>query len=301
MYDAVVFYNHFGAGDLFESREFVKDIMNIIPADLYFYAHAKSPKMFMDIPNLRYSHIDDRMPGNRAYSLVDDSREKVLFINTWIGHNSKYVLPGVGCVLDKNYEMFNDTLRKLGYKLSFQENAYLPQVDYSFFHTSIIDQFITEYSNTKKVLVCNGQVQSMQAENFDFVLPIRVLAAENPDILFLVTDVSAYGAVDLFRSENVIPTYQVIKALEWPDTFDLNEIAYLARFMDVIIGRKSGPFVFAHDKDVWYDGSKRSLSFTYQEHSSHFVRGNHLPLKKFWSPATQPKDVIQAMEGVIIG
>ena len=49
----ITFYNHFGAGDIFESREFVKDLMKILPADEYRYAHGKNPKILLDIPELK--------------------------------------------------------------------------------------------------------------------------------------------------------------------------------------------------------------------------------------------------------
>lgn len=286
MYDSLVFYNSFGAGDLFESREFIKEIMSTVEASEYFYCHSKNSRMFSDIPNLKYNSIDGRMSASVPFSVIDNR----LFINTWIGHNSKYVLSQVGCVIDKNYEMFNDTLRKLSLPLlSKPFIEYLPTVDFSYFNTKSIDKFFSRNKYKKSVLVCNGTVNSNQADNFDMSIPIKVVAAENKDTLFLTTQEITTSI------ENIVPCHTITNS---EDGFDLNEISYLAGYVDVIVGRKSGPFVFAHTKDVWYS-NKKSLSFTYAKHSSHFVQSDDLPLKKYWSPCTKAQEVIEEIGKVI--
>jgi len=286
MYNKLVFYCATGAGDLFESREFVKDIMSFIPANEYYYAHNKNTRMFFDIPKLRYMKITPEMDS--WTSLVKNSDN--LYLNCWIGKDSKYVLSQVGCVIDKNYEMFNDTLREAGHQtLSKPVIDYLPTIDFSKLDTSKIDTFIKEHAGRRIVLICNGKVKSKQSENFDFSDAIFQLACVHQDIIFIITEAFPICV------DNVITTKSIIKSA---DGFDLNEISYLAKFVDVIIGRKSGPFTLAHNKDVWYS-NKKSLSFTYAEHSSHFVQGNSLPLMKYWSPATATVDIVKKMEEVL--
>lgn len=287
MYDAVVFYNHFGNGDLFETREFVREMVYTLPADMFFFAHPKNKRMFADMTSMGWTAITDAMDPMKPFVKHGQS----LYINTWIGHNGKYVLPQVGCVIDKSYEMFNDTLTATGHKkLSMPFLDYLPKVDFSFFYTDNINKFIIDNMAKKKVLICNGVVNSLQAENFNFTYPILEVVRNNPDTIFITTEHLLHGFDNLFSTDMIIRS---------PDGFDLNEISYLAKFVDVIIGRKSGPFVFAHNREVWYDWNKKSLSFTYAKHSSHFVQGDELPLRKYWSPATLTSDVIQEMEKVI--
>jgi hypothetical protein len=285
MYDKLIFHCSFGSGDLFESREFIKEIMQIIPANEYFYAHGKNKRMFEDIQNLQYTTVTEDMVATDKFKIIDNT----LLLNTWIGRDGKYVLSQVGCVISKNYEMFNDILSSIGVsKLSRPYLDYIPQLDYSVCKTDRIDRFIEKHPE-QKILVCNGIVNSMQAENFDLTSDIEQVSRKYSDKLFIVTNVS-------FPGDNVVSTQEIIKS---DDFFDLNDISYLATKCDVIIGRKSGPFVFAHNRDVWYDGSKKSLSFTYAQHSSHFVEENTLPLQKFWSPATKDDDVIREIERVI--
>lgn len=278
MYSSVVFYNHFGAGDLWESREFIKEIMTTIPAEEYYYCHQRNPRMFEDIPNLKYNPVDSRMKEKNPFVVIDNR----LFINTWIGRDSKYVLPRVGCVIDKNYEMFNDTLVRSGNpKLSKPYIEYLPTFDYTKLNRKPIDKFVKSCKGKRLVLFCNGNVNSMQAENFSFEDVIYRLSLIYKDSVFVVTQALP------IKTDNIFYTGDVIRST---DGFDLNDISYLATKVDAIVGRKSGPFVFAHSKEVWYS-DKKSISFTYAQHSSHFVQGDSLPLRKYWSPATKVDEV----------
>lgn len=266
MFDKLIFYNHYGNGDLFESREFVRDIKNLVPASTYFYAHGKSERMFEDISWLHYMEVDSKMDMRSPAKVIDNC----LYINTWIGRDSKYVLKQVGCVIEKSYKMFNDILRPYGVQLSKDVYEYLP----------IVDGFYFNYfkpKTTKNILLCNGHVQSNQAKNFDFASVIRSLGTIFPCRTFYITaDITD-------KLKNIIFIDDIIQT---KDGFNLNEIACFAQYCDVIIGRKSGPAVFAHTKDTW-NSNKISLSFTYAKTSSHFVLSDHLPLEKRWSPETE--------------
>ena len=130
----VTFYCHYGNGDLFESREFVRDIRNLIPADAYFYAHGKPERMFEDIPWLQFTKVDSKMNMHSPSTIIDNC----LYINTWIGRDSKYVLPQIGCVIENSYKMFNDILRPYGVKLSKDVYEYIPEIDNFYFDNSEI-------------------------------------------------------------------------------------------------------------------------------------------------------------------
>jgi len=288
MYDNLVFYNHFGAGDLFESREFVKEVMRTVPAKEYYYSHQKNTRMFEDIPELKYIPLDNRM--NVTRSCVTMSND--LFFNTWIGRDSNYVLPKIGCVVEKNFQMFNDTLRELSLpQLKGSAYDYIPNPDPLAFNIKPIDEFVTRTQGAKRVLICNGMVYSLQAENFPFTGIIRAVAEKHPDIIFVITE-------DISDKPNNV--YEVDSIVKSVDGFNLNEISYLAQFCDVIVGRKSGPAVFAHPLNVWKDGNKKSLSFTYGKEASHFVHSwDAFPLKKYWSPQTSESAVVNEIERIL--
>ena len=286
MYKSVIFYNHFNNGDLFESREFIRGIMEQVQAEEYYYAHIRNPRTFADFKNMKHMQIDGRMNLKSPSAYMNGD----VFINTWIGRDPKYVLPRIGCTIDNNLKMFNDALKKL--KLPLLNKSlyeYLPTVDYSCFEIAGVDKFVKKNKNRKKILICNGQVNSSQAANFSFTTSIETLSSKYKDILFILTE-----GIDC-KNKNVISASSVTQT---SDGYDLNEITYLSTFVDMIVGRKSGPFVFAHPKDVWYS-DKKSLSFTYERHSSHFVQEDGLPLRKYWSASVDVDEVTSKIEEVI--
>lgn len=278
----VVFYNHFGNGDIFESREFVKEYMEKLPAENYYYAHGKNPKILADIPKLQFIDVTDVMSATNAVLITDDA----IYINTWIGRDGKYVLPGIGCVVENLYYMHNEILAILGLgPLTKEVIDCVPDIDYSYYKTDTIDEFCQKHDN-RKVLISNGPVCSNQAKNFDFTESIKMVAQEFPDIIFLVTSLT-----DTVM-DNIFFTSDVIRA---NNGFDLNEISYLSLFCDTHIGRNSGPHVFAQVKKNWLDPNKATLSFTYKPIASHFVYNTPVAMKKYWSGATEEQEVYSNM------
>lgn len=287
MYDKIIFYCHYGNGDVFESREFVKEWMSLFPAKEYFYAHGKHPKILLDIPELKYCEVLPIMDMRKDVYEIDNT----LYVNTWIGRDSKYVLPGVGCVIPKFYEMNNYMLLKLGQKLSKNLIDYIPTINYSYYDIDNIHKFLRSFPE-KKVLICNGNVQSCQAENFNFTPIINRLAKYYKDIAFIITQ-NAIG----FEQPNIYTTENIIKT---NSGFDLNEISFLSKFCDVIIGRSSGPFLFTQTKENWMNPKMKFLSFTYKFTGANIVYNLPVKAERYWSDMTSEDGVyykcIEAIE-----
>lgn len=281
----VIFYNHFGNGDIFESREFVKEYMEKIPADNYYYAHGKNPRILADMPELQFTEVTDVMDARHAAIITD----YILYINTWIGRDGRYVLPGIGCVVENLYHMHNAIITGLGFEpLQKDMFDYVPSIDYSYYDTDTIDVFCKEHPE-RKVLISNGPVQSNQAHNFDFTPAIEMIAMTFPEIAFIVTSPTG------LEMDNIFLTNTIIKV----DDFDLNEISYLSLFCDTHVGRNSGPHVFTQVQENWLDENKATLSFTYQEVASHFVYDLPVKMQKYWSPCTDALEVHDVMSRVI--
>jgi len=291
MLDKLVFYNECGAGDIFESREFVKDYMKQFPAKEYYYAHKKHPRILADMPELKYTTVEPFMNCRMPFITKDNS----LFINTWIGRTSKYVLPGAGCTVERLYDMHNEYLNAIDRKhLLKTRYEYIPSIDYSYYIVDEVNRFLSdEYVRPDElVFIDNGKVLSKQAENFDFTPVIENLAVDYPDKIFIITH-----PIET-ELENIRYTGSIIKA---NSSFDLNEISYLSRFCNTLIGRCSGPHVFAQNLDNWLDKDKVLLSFTYSPYGASFVLDNkHLYMKKIWSKSTKPTDVLRDCHKAII-
>jgi len=275
----VVFYNHYGNGDLFISREFIRDIMSIIPADNYYYAHAKNPRMFADIPKLQHTKITDNCIMRSRCGLSGSD----IYINTWLGVDSTFVTRANSCSILNAYKMFSLILATLGYKpLSKPLDAYLPSVDYTAFDITPVDEFLKSVTS-KLVLVANCNAQSGQAENFDMTSVIQRLCDNYHNTIFMVTDPVKVDA------PNYITTGEITKS---KDGFDLNEISYLSRFADLFIGRSSGAQIFTMTRDNYMNPDKTFLSFTKMVESAHIVwQAPVIKAKVYWSNATNETDV----------
>ncbi|HOO68531.1 MAG TPA: hypothetical protein PLC53_04100, partial [Bacilli bacterium] len=91
-YKEVIFYNHYGCGDLWASRQIVQEMMEILEAENYYYAHSHDHHLFFDIPTLQFKPLDELCNMRMPYVIYGDS----LYINTWIGYAyGKYVFPNV--------------------------------------------------------------------------------------------------------------------------------------------------------------------------------------------------------------
>jgi hypothetical protein len=279
MYDQVIFYLAFGSGDIFESREFVKEWMRLVPAKKYCYAHGKNPRILKDIPNLEFKEFTVHMDSMK--SVWDDDNGN-LYVNCWIGRDGKYVLPGIGCTAEKLYQMHNDMLAVYGFgKLSGEPIDYIPRIYYDAYEIDEPTKFVFE-KKEELIFIDNGNVQSMQAENFNFNPIIRDIADTYPDKIFIVTHPIITNQENIFYTGNIIK-----QGLG----FDLNEVSYLSLFCSTLIGRNSGPHVHTQVYQNVMDFKKKLLSFTYHPRGASFVVNTDVLIRRFWSGATNQQEV----------
>jgi len=256
----IVFFNHAHRGDVFISRAFLTHIMEEIDIE-FSYAHFWGEYLLRDM-NIGYIDIDKE-------SILSDKRHvgnfvlgNVLYINTWIGNYFNHSKPRYGeCNLKSTYELMYSEIFECvrdKFKIDIQLKniiEYFPSIDYSYFKIDGINKFI-EDNNNPKVLLCNGPVFSGQCEyNGDMQDIIRTLSEKYSDTTFITTH-----RVDC-NNQNVKHTGDIIQSNE----SDLNEISYLSKFCNVIIGRSSGPFTFANTKYNIFDENKSFLCFGKRE------------------------------------
>lgn len=281
----VYFYNHFGAGDIFESLEFVKEWMEILGDRKYTYAHGKTPKIIRELPNVASMNVTEEMQPMKAININPDS--KSMFINTWIGRDGRYVLPGIGVVVERLWRMHNDMLASIGCRpLTKPIMKYVPNLNYELYPDCInVEYWLRAEAKHRRIWVIdNGNVQSNQAFNFDFVPIIDKVAKEQRDDFFVTTHDSG------IQRPNVWTTSEIIRS---KDGFDLPEVSFLSRFVNGSIGRNSGPHVYTQVRDNWMDDNYKFLSFTYKQDAGYFILNQPVLAKKFWSPYINDKQVIE--------
>lgn len=287
---SLTFFNHFGNGDIFESREFVKEWTQKVDPSIYqfFYAHGKSPWIIKDMVNIKSMEMPENLQPTGAIYQLGNGQSYA--INTWIGRESRFVLPGIGCVVEQLYKMHNEMMHHFGVRLEKDIIDYIPKIDFTYYHTEGVHKFLERYYYARKIYISNGNVQSMQANNFDFDPILKNVIEKYPNYVFLVTNRTNLKYDNLFYTGDVINS---------PNGFDLNECGYLSTFCDTIIGRNSGPHVFAQHYDNWMDETKATLSFTYTEVGATFVLEQPVKMKKYWSDATDVDGVTKKIMEVI--
>jgi hypothetical protein len=250
----VCFFNFYHNGDLFHSKPFVREVIKHLGKEKVMYAHYKDPTAIkdLDITLVRLEGIDHKTKVLRPRD------PDILFLNTWIGsYFDKYTGE---CTLNFNMKMWTDIYEEINtafgkkMKLGPVEN-YLPYVDYSKFDVKNVNAFL-DGDSKKKILFCNGPAMSGQCEyNGDMGEIITPLAMANPHITFITTKITKIGM------SNIIDTSEIIQS----DRCDLNEIAYLSKYCDLVIGRNSGPFCFASTGENLNDPAKTFYAFGHQE------------------------------------
>lgn len=256
----VVFFNHAHKGDVFISRAFLTHIIKEIDIE-FSYAHFWGEYLLRDM-NVGYIDIDKESILSDKFHVGNFVLDNILYINTWIGNYFNHSKSRYGeCNLKSTYELMYSEIFECvrdKFKIDIQLKnimEYFPSIDYSYFKIDGIDKFIKD-NNNPKVLLCNGPGLSGQCEyNGDMQDIIRTLSEKYLNTTFITTHI-----IDC-NNKNVKYTGNIIQSNE----SDLNEIAYLSKFCNVIIGRSSGPFTFANIKDNIFDETKSFLCFGKKE------------------------------------
>lgn len=255
---SICFFNCYHNGDVFNSKAFVTEIMRNIDTK-YYYAHNNNPKIIADLPieQINLSQIENFNNCSDKFIITDD----VVYVNTWIG---PYFEPNGECTLRFSYYMYGKIYEELnrifGSSLSLGKAInYFPKVDYSFFpDVSKVDAFLAENNSyKKKILISNGPGHSNQVARYneDMSDIIDKLAEyysySHSNYLFIATH--KYDT----KMNNVRFTDDIIQA----QNGDLNEISYLSKFCDFVIGRSSGPYSFSCTYDNMNDETKTFFCF----------------------------------------
>ena len=253
----IVFFNHYHRGDLHTSKEFVKEVMNKLPNIEFEYWHSN--------PEIILQEIGIGPAAQKTPALLDKSKalmktKDTLFINTWVGCQWDVFCKHGGINMHTLYEQWQNLYKGINkffetdIKLNKSKEHYLPRIDFSKINQkakdNIDEKLKSEYS--KKVLICNNTPASTQSFTFSIDKEITELAQKNPDVWFILTNRM------LEKEKNISYTSDIIDTKQEPD---LQEISYLSSYMDVIVGKNSGPFVFCETYDNYMDKDKTFVSF----------------------------------------
>lgn len=270
----LIFYSNGHNGDIHYSRNFVKDLISSIPAPAEYQFNC-SPKIVKDIKNISFCNFKNMQFYNNE--IVYDESNKLLLINTWVGSSgAKFIQNEIGCSLTANYAKFKEIYSALNLQIKDLIN-YIPDVIWNEYDIHFVDTFLKNNIYKKYVLVSNGNVLSGQSSPVNFNKIISRLSDSYNNIGFIFTDNN-----NKINKSNVFYTSDFIHT----DGGDLNEIGYLSTKVDFIIGRGSGPFCFAHNKDNLLNKNKTFLAITNYRTDGLWALPEQLPesqAKQLWT------------------
>lgn len=273
MIENIVFYNHWQNGDIHVSREFVKLIVNSVQAKNYLYLTHKSPELLKDIPKLKVESAGIEYLDNDS-PFMWNLHTRTLCFNTWYGVSPTFKNTS-SCTIDTLFELFSAHIKKtLNLTLNpLKIKEYVPTVDYDYFEVSNIDDYIRKSQN-KKVLVCNGDVVSKQSQNFSFNNIITKIALRFPNVDFIMTEKFNCSVNNIKFTDSIIQK----------EGNDLNEISYLSTFCDLVVGRSSGPYIYAMVKENLFNPNKTFLCFSDDEEIAYWSDDREMfDCKTVWS------------------
>lgn len=253
----ICFFNFYHNGDLFHSKPFIREVIKHLGKEKVMYAHYKDHTVLKD---LEIQHV--RLEGvDHKTKVLRTKDPDVLFLNTWIGsYFDKYTGE---CTLNFNMKMWADIYEEINtafnkkMKLGPVEN-YLPYVDYRKYDLTYTTAYIDEDAKPK-ILFCNGPALSGQSQyRGDMGEMIRPLALHHPDKTFITTQKINH------EFANIVATDDITGRMKLTGN-DLNQISYLSKFCNLIIGQNSGPFCFASTGENLNDVTKTFYAFGHQE------------------------------------
>lgn len=251
----IVFYNHFHLGDIHLSRSLVSKIVQHFPEHTFVYSHKNHPEVLKDITNLGFDRdLVQSCPTEPLFFKKDD----VLYWNTWYAADTFRFMNRFGISFDCLYAAFDEVL-KSNFETSLADisdnplDFYPGFSDWSKFDLVNTDSWIACHPE-RKVFISNGNVLSGQASNFSFAPIINLLSSSYPQLCFIISnkDPSIKSQENVFYSQDIIGK----------SGFDLNENAYLTTKSNLVVGRSSGSFTFAMNRNNFFEVGQNFLSFS---------------------------------------
>lgn len=280
----ICFYNHWHNGDVFSGKGYMLDIINQLPGFEFQHAQLNSLKSMIDLP-CEHIHTDQLPPQVTAHMRYIDING-TFYINTWVGAYGSAVIPqgehhANWRSLCTMWNHIMDVIKlNLAPDLELPVNQagmadiakYIPSTNWTPYDIGPAEQFLSGKSQV--ALFCNGLVRSTQSHLGVMEDVLEQLCSEYPHMTFVCTSKfdNTFGASNLYFTDDIFSSVQ---------NGDLNEIAYLSTRCRFIVGKNSGPFMFAHVKENALDPNKTFFSLSHRASDSYAYGVQGLPCRYY--------------------
>ena len=280
----ICFYNHWHNGDVFSGKGYMLDIMQQLgPRYEFSHAQLNSTKSMCDLP-CEHIHTDQLPPQVTAHMRYIDVNG-TFYINTWVGAYGNAVIPqgehhaNWPSLLTMWTHIMEVIQLNLAPELSGPDDQgqvdisrYIPSTDWTPYDTGPAVEFLS--GKNRVALFCNGLVRSTQSHIGLMEDVLEQLCADYKDIAFVCTSKfdNTFNAPNLYFTDDIFANVQ---------EGDINEIAFLSTKCELIVGKNSGPFMFAHLKENVFDPNKTFFSLSHRPSDSYAHNVSGLPCRYY--------------------
>ena len=286
----IVFFNQFHNGDCFVGKSYVKAIVGAFPGVEFEYAHLNHPDIIKDLP-VKYVPLETLPHITHMTRIAESENKDTIYINTWVGCWQGALFPhGEHINNQRLHTIWAKYFEYLG--LTFgDQSMYLPTIDFSKYDTKAADAFVqeTKARNEQIVIFCNGSANSGQSGVGDFRTVIAKLALEFPHKRFLLT-----SHIDGLTAPNIYYVNDLIRI-----DSNINQIAYISQFSELIVGKNSGPFTWCQFRDNLMDPDRTFFNFSVLPTDCP-TGGSKYIARCLYSPVTDENRIHELIRGVLI-
>lgn len=286
----IVFFNQFHNGDCFVGKSYVRAIVDALPGVEFEYAHLNHPDIIKDLP-VKYVTLETLPHITHMTRIAESENGDTVYINTWVGCWQGALFPyGEHINNQRLHTIWAKYFEYLGLALGDQ-NMYLPTIDFTKFDTTAANAFVqeTKARNEQIVIFCNGSANSGQSGVGDFKTVITKLSQEFPHKRFLLT-----SHIDGLTAANIY----YVNDLILKDS-NINQIAYISQFSELIVGKNSGPFTWCQFRDNLMDPDRTFFNFSVLPTDCP-TGGSKYMARCLYSPVTDEKRIHELIRDVLI-
>lgn len=252
-YKKIAFFNQFHNGDCFVGKAYVKAIVEALPGVEFEYYHGNHPDIIKDLP-VTYRPLAELPAISQLTRIAENDTKDILYINTWVGCWQGALFPyGEHINNQRLHAIWTKYFEYLGLQIGDQ-SEYMPKIDFTAYDTKAAQDFVQQslIGNEKIVIFCNGSANSGQSRVGDFGTVIARLAAEFPSKRFLLTSaIDGLSAPNIYLMNDIVPLQS-----------NLNQIAYISQFSELIVGKNSGPFTWCQFYNNLQDSFRTFFNFS---------------------------------------
>lgn len=272
MFNRIVFFELRHYGDLHITRNFVRYVMENIPANEYVYVLECDSHVLSDFDNIRFEVYDPIIHPFFMYDswkIIDDT----LYVNTSCGTNNMSFFQGTR--IQTAYAIFKHYLKQLcNHNLTEDISVFVPFINFERFDISSVESFMSACEYDRAVMFVNGETQSGQVLNFDMYPVLQILAAEFSRILFLVSNpiesLSYRHGTMLCKEQSAFKYHpgkniKVCKDILSLPGNDIVETSYFTHFCELIVGRSSGVYTLSIERNNIVSNPKKFVCFSHYE------------------------------------